>query len=51
MINTYLLSLRPSQQVGLLFVLLFGMLMTVSVFMPLSHRCVIGLRATRAFRH
>ena len=31
MINAFLHSLRPSQQVGLLFVLLFGMLMTVSV--------------------
>ena len=32
MINTYLLSLRPSQQVGLLFVLLFGLLATVSIY-------------------
>ena len=31
MINAFLHSLRPSQQVGLLFVLLFGMLITVSV--------------------
>ena len=32
MINTYLLSLRPSQQVGLLFVLLFGLLTAVSIY-------------------
>ena len=32
MINAYLLSLRPSQQVGLLFVLLFGLLATVSIY-------------------
>ena len=32
MINTFLLSLRPSQQVGLLFVLLFGLLTAVSVY-------------------
>ena len=32
MINTFLLSLRPSQQVGLLFVLLFGLLAAVSVY-------------------
>ena len=32
MINTFLLSLRPSQQVGLLFVLLFGILTAVSVY-------------------
>ena len=32
MINTFMHSLRPSQQVGLLFVLLFGLLTTVSVY-------------------
>jgi len=32
MINTFMLSLRPSQQVGLLFVLLFGLLAAVSVY-------------------
>ena len=32
MINTFLLSLQPSQQVGLLFVLLFGMLSVISVY-------------------
>ena len=32
MINTFLLSLRPSQQVGLLFVLLFGLLAAVSIY-------------------
>ena len=32
MINAYLLSLRPSHQVGLLFVLLFGLLATVSIY-------------------
>ena len=32
MINTFLLSLRPSQQVGLLFLLLFGLLAAVSVY-------------------
>ena len=32
MINTYLHSLRPSQQVGLLFVLLFGLLAAVSIY-------------------
>ena len=32
MINTFLLSLRPSQQVGLLFVLLFGILAAVSTY-------------------
>ena len=32
MINTFLLGLRPSQQVGLLFVLLFGMLAAVSIY-------------------
>ena len=32
MINTFMLSLRPSQQVGLLFVLLFGLLTAVSVY-------------------
>ena len=32
MINTFLLGLRPSQQVGLLFVLLFGLLAAVSVY-------------------
>ena len=32
MINTFLLSLRPSQQVGLLFVLLFGLLTAASVY-------------------
>ena len=32
MIHTFLLSLRPSQQVGLLFVLLFGLLAAVSVY-------------------
>jgi phosphatidate cytidylyltransferase len=31
MINTFMLSLRPSQQVGLLFVVLFGLLALVSV--------------------
>ena len=32
MISSYMLSLKPSQQVGLLFVLLFGLLAAVSVF-------------------
>lgn len=32
MINTFMLSLQPSQQVGLLFVLLFGLLSAVSVY-------------------
>ena len=32
MINTFLLGLQPSQQVGLLFVLLFGLLSVVSVY-------------------
>ena len=32
MINTFMLSLQPSQQVGLLFVLLFGILTTVSIY-------------------
>ena len=32
MINSFLLSLRPSQQVGLLFVLLFGLLAAVSIY-------------------
>ncbi len=32
MINSFMLSLRPSQQVGLLFVLLFGLLTAVSVY-------------------
>ena len=32
MINTFLLSLRPSQQVGLLFVMLFGVLAAVSIY-------------------
>lgn len=32
MINTFIHSLRPSQQVGLLFVLLFGLLAIVSVY-------------------
>ena len=32
MLNTFLLSLQPSQQVGLLFVLLFGLLAVVSVY-------------------
>ena len=32
MINTFMHSLRPSQQVGLLFVLLFGLLTIVSVY-------------------
>ena len=32
MINSFLLSLRPSQQVGLIFVLLFGLLTAVSVY-------------------
>ena len=32
MINTFLLSLQPSQQVGLLFVLLFGLLTAVSIY-------------------
>ncbi len=32
MINTFMLSLRPSQQVGLLFVLLFGLLAAVSLY-------------------
>ena len=32
MINTFMHSLRPSQQVGLLFVLLFGLLTAVSVY-------------------
>ena len=32
MINAYLLSLRPSQQVGMLFVLLFGILTAVSIY-------------------
>ena len=32
MINTFMHSLRPSQQVGLLFVLLFGLLTTLSVY-------------------
>ena len=32
MINTFMLSLRPSQQVGLLFVLLFGLLTVVSIY-------------------
>jgi phosphatidate cytidylyltransferase len=32
MINSFMLSLRPSQQVGLLFVLLFGLLTAVTVY-------------------
>ena len=32
MINTFMLSLQPSQQVGLLFVLLFGLLSAISVY-------------------
>ena len=32
MINTFMLSLQPSQQVGLLFVLLFGLLSVISVY-------------------
>ncbi len=32
MINTFMLSLQPSQQVGLLFVLLFGLLTAVSIY-------------------
>ena len=32
MINTFMLSLQPSQQVGLLFVLLFGILTAVSIY-------------------
>lgn len=32
MINAFMLSLRPSQQVGLLFVLLFGLLAAVSIY-------------------
>ena len=32
MINSFMLSLRPSQQVGLLFVLLFGVLAAVSIY-------------------
>ena len=32
MINAFMLSLRPSQQVGLLFVLLFGLLTAVSIY-------------------
>jgi phosphatidate cytidylyltransferase len=32
MINTFMHSLRPSQQVGLLFVLLFGLLAAVSIY-------------------
>jgi phosphatidate cytidylyltransferase len=32
MINTFMLSLRPSQQVGLLFVVLFGLLTVVSIY-------------------
>ena len=32
MLNAFLLSLQPSQQVGLLFVLLFGLLTVVTVY-------------------